>query len=93
MHVQTVAVISSIRLNWPPSVSVGFRFFNLATFKLTAVRPECFLTRQGGSGDGGDGGGGGDGGDGGADDSADGGSEHARAMARTVARQCGFHSK
>ena len=43
MHMQTVAIIGSLRLAWPPAVESTFNWFGLAAFQLPAVKPECLI--------------------------------------------------
>ena len=41
MHMQTVSIISSLQLSWPPTVETTFDFFNLGAFQFSGLKPEC----------------------------------------------------
>ena len=43
MHMQTVAIISSLRLAWPPSVEETASFISLGALQLEAMKPECLV--------------------------------------------------
>lgn len=43
MHMQTVSIVSALRLAWPPSVERTFELFNLGAFQVSGLRPECLV--------------------------------------------------
>ena len=50
MHMQTVGIVSALRLHWPPAVEKSLQIMNLASFQLAAVNPECLVDDTDGTG-------------------------------------------
>ena len=50
MHMQTVGIVSALRLHWPPAVEKSLQIMNLAAFQFAAANPECLVADTDGTG-------------------------------------------